>query len=78
VTLPDQRWRAEAACKGAPISLFFSDSNEAEAKAICAKCPVLTQCRSFFLQEEWNLDKWGVFGGLTPAERKEARAKGTI
>ena len=42
----------------------------AAAKAICAECPVRTQC---LMQALEYGDGHGIFGGLTPAERREVR-----
>lgn len=42
-------WRQKAACRGEPTSLFFS-ANSADyqrAHAICAKCPVRSECDDF-------------------------------
>lgn len=48
--------------------LFFGDGRNrghiAQAKAMCATCPVLEQCRSFGEQQEY-----GLYGGVTECER---------
>jgi WhiB family redox-sensing transcriptional regulator len=41
---------------------------EARAKAICARCPVRDPCRRHALAAE---EPYGVWGGLTEAERDE-------
>lgn len=48
--------------------LFFSEESAkriAKAKAICATCEIVQECL------ERGMDcEFGIFGGLTPAERK--------
>lgn len=67
------RWESRAACNGADANLFFPERGEskarvAEAKAICARCPVKDEC----LAEGLYLEH-GIWGGLTGKERKRAR-----
>ena len=48
--------------------LFFSEESakrQAQAKAICATCPMIDACLQLGMEMEF-----GIFGGLTPAERK--------
>jgi WhiB family redox-sensing transcriptional regulator len=64
----DTAWQAAGACRGADTRLFFpvNDDAAAEAKAICAGCPVVEECR------EWAIatrQRDGVWGGLTGIER---------
>lgn len=40
-----------------------------EAKALCARCPVLHDCRAHGIAHE----QWGVWGGLTETEREAIR-----
>jgi WhiB family transcriptional regulator, redox-sensing transcriptional regulator len=42
----NEAWRDRAACRGVDPSVFVRGRGEslAEAKAICATCPVTTQC----------------------------------
>ncbi|MFC4001892.1 WhiB family transcriptional regulator [Prauserella oleivorans] len=68
-------WRHRAACRDEDPELFFPVSDmgpgaqqTAEAKSICARCPVRDQCLSYALDN--GLD-FGVFGGLTERERRE-------
>lgn len=62
-------WTENVACTPEQHSLFFSElkSKVAKAKAICATCPVTAQCLDLAIR---NGDEFGIFGGLTPAERK--------
>ena len=72
-------WQVQAACRGAGVDLFFNPDaergkskrmREARAKAVCATCPVIKDCLS------WAMDvaePYGVWGGLTPDERRDLR-----
>lgn len=66
-----------AACKGVEAKVFFprghSENRYDEAKALCQTCTVRGGCLGLVLHLEDFEDKWGVYGGLTPAERKELR-----
>jgi WhiB family redox-sensing transcriptional regulator len=42
-------------------------SREQRAKAVCARCPVLDQCREHALRAR---EPYGVWGGMTEHERK--------
>lgn len=70
---PDTDWMQDARCRGvhAP-DLFFPapyDSKAiAEAKAVCAECPVRTECLNYALDTR-QAD--GIFGGLTWSERRK-------
>jgi hypothetical protein len=61
---------SDGACVGVDTEVFFSDSpNDIRlAKAICEGCPVKNMCL------EWAnaYAEFGIFGGLTPEERKES------
>jgi WhiB family redox-sensing transcriptional regulator len=61
-------WFDDAACRDADTDVFFptSDAHAAEAKAICAICPVREECLEFALEVR---PPDGVWGGLTPIER---------
>lgn len=66
-------WVEEAACLSSSPDVFFVErgAREAEAKRICASCPVLGPCR------EWGIDHelFGVWGGLSPWERAQVRRR---
>lgn len=68
-------WQYEAACQGLEAARFFSPDaergsrrrdREDAAKAICATCPVLAQCREHALSAR---EPYGVWGGMTEHER---------
>ena len=74
-------WQFFGACRDADASLFFHPPGERgstrrrrdyAAKAICATCPVLLLCRKQSLQLR---EPFGVWGGLTEAEREAWLAK---
>jgi WhiB family transcriptional regulator, redox-sensing transcriptional regulator len=65
----DSSWRKDAACIGADPDLFYPEGDKrkiAQARAICAQCPVIEECREFALKLR---DPFGIFGGTTPVER---------
>jgi WhiB family transcriptional regulator, redox-sensing transcriptional regulator len=68
-------WQLLARCRGADPSMFFHADGERglkrrrrerKAKAFCAGCPVLMQCREHSLAAQ---EPFGIWGGLTEAER---------
>lgn len=63
-------WHRHAACRTAPPSLFFPERGDptAPAKAICAKCPVLVECRAYALDAGPVLH--GIWGGMSGRERQ--------
>lgn len=73
---PTRNWREHAACAGMGVDLFFHPTFErgftrarrfAEARAVCARCPVTSQCREFALQVG---ERYGTWGGLDELERR--------
>lgn len=81
IAIPE--WTAAAACTTAP-DLFFPGPGrpdlERAAKAICATCPVATQCLEYALAYEagrgginTSYAAQGVWGGLNPGERNRLR-----
>lgn len=75
-------WQDDAACKGMPAEVFYPDVQEergvdtteafAEAKAICEACPVRETCQAESIA---NREPDGVWGGLTPLERRRVIRK---
>jgi WhiB family transcriptional regulator, redox-sensing transcriptional regulator len=68
----ERNCRSAAACRSADPELFFPISafgqplkQVAEAKAICACCPVRRQCLAFGLRT-WQVH--GIWGGMTAEE----------
>lgn len=67
-------WRAEAACRGHDVELFFPTRSDPStydaARAICSCCPVLTNCLEDHLAEQL-----GMWGGTSPPERVALRRR---
>jgi WhiB family transcriptional regulator, redox-sensing transcriptional regulator len=70
-------WRAEAACVGENLDIFFPLGDQAthhalsnQAKQVCARCPVMNVCRAWALRTS---PEFGIFGGLTAHERRLVR-----
>lgn len=70
-------WQERGACRGSNTELFFHPDFErghrredraSEAKALCARCPVLEQCRRHALAVQ---EPYGTWGGLDEIERRE-------
>lgn len=77
--LIDQRpdWFDRAACRGLGPDLFYPDTvgpNVGPAKAICAGCPVRQECLERGLDAS---EGFGVWGGLSPKERRPLRNRRT-
>ena len=68
-------WTIDAACADADPDLFFVDVGESadEAKAICSRCPVQTDCLDFALASH---ARFGIWGGMSSRQRRvEARRR---
>ena len=65
----DTGWMAEANCRGVDPAVFFVERGEPvyEAKALCRGCVVRDACLAY---AEANNIRHGVFGGMTPTERR--------
>ncbi|WP_441250456.1 WhiB family transcriptional regulator [Kitasatospora sp. McL0602] len=79
--LDDNPWHSGAACRRDEAGLFFAPSKEPtaarlareeQAKQVCARCPVLLECREHALAQP---EPYGVWGGLTAAERRVVLAR---
>jgi WhiB family transcriptional regulator, redox-sensing transcriptional regulator len=61
-------WAPSAACrKATPDHLFVRGAEQNKAKALCAGCPVRSECLAEALD---NQIEWGVWGGMTERERR--------
>jgi WhiB family transcriptional regulator, redox-sensing transcriptional regulator len=72
-------WRSAASCLLADPDLFFpisaagpSERQIAQAKKICAGCPVRQECLEFALS---NDQSYGIWGGMTPEDRQRDRRR---
>ncbi|GAB2750048.1 hypothetical protein GCM10027174_25730 [Salinifilum aidingensis] len=74
-------WRERAACRDEDPELFFPISEVGlgakqvdRAKAVCGRCPVASECLADALSN--GLD-FGIFGGMTPRERRSLSRRNT-
>lgn len=68
-TLP---WAAEAKCLEADPETFFPEKGGStrEAKRICARCTVRSECLEYALE---NDERFGIWGGLSERERRKLK-----
>jgi WhiB family redox-sensing transcriptional regulator len=68
-------WQYQGACRTLPSEMFFHPDGERgprrrnrenAAKAICAACPVIVQCREHALAVQ---EPYGIWGGLSEEDR---------
>lgn len=74
-------WQSSAACVGEMGSAFYPPlrperkivrlNRENRAKAVCASCPVRSECLEHALNGD---ERYGIWGGLTYRERRLAAA----
>jgi WhiB family redox-sensing transcriptional regulator len=72
------RWRVHALCQGLGADLFFpigeigaeAVAQVEAAKEVCDVCPVKEPCLEYSLATN---QEFGVWGGLTPDERRRVR-----
>jgi WhiB family transcriptional regulator, redox-sensing transcriptional regulator len=76
-----QPWEEQAACKDTSIELWFGEEHPfgvtkafrtkeqtERAKAICARCPVLDDCREWVMEVQLP---FGIVAAMTEVERKQ-------
>ena len=71
VPITDERpWVVFAACRDADPDLFFPAGREEElrALAVCASCPVRSECLDYALEAG---ERFGIWGGLTEKKRRK-------
>lgn len=80
IVLPNEgEWMLESACLGVATSVMFPEPgkgtpyDDTAAKALCAKCPVRDECLEYALAWPEASDRYGIFGGMNPAERRRVR-----
>ena len=68
-------WQYEGSCRTMPSEMFFHPDGEQgprrrnrenAAKAVCASCPVIQQCRAHALAVQ---EPYGIWGGLSEDDR---------
>ncbi|SEB62785.1 WhiB family transcriptional regulator [Rhodococcus koreensis] len=67
-------WQLRADCRTHDVSIFFDREDDAaqsaKARAVCAQCPVLEQCREYAIDAG---EPHGIWGGLSARERNRQR-----
>lgn len=81
----DRTWQPVALCRGNHSHLFFPPSTaerkeererrEIRAKSICKICPVNGDCLEYALTIR---EPYGIWGGLTEAERRLQLARSAV
>ena len=68
-------WHELAACRGQDQAVFFPERGEstAAAKAVCAGCPVVGECRSFAESQVPRVV--GVWAGLSTEEWRRGKSR---
>ena len=78
-------WYEHAACKGQDINIFYDSTIKGvtrphnKALGFCngtneqPACPVREQCLEFALSFPLEYDQYGIFGGMTGAQRRRLR-----
>lgn len=72
-------WRHRAKCRGVDPELFFPVGTSGpaqlqigEAKAVCRRCPVVSECLAWALESGQDD---GVWGGLDETERRKLKRR---
>ena len=74
-------WRDHAQCIGTDGDVFFPNAplgniaTWSAARSLCAECSVRDDCLAMALSHPINEDRWGMFGGMTPSERRIYRRR---
>lgn len=70
-------WMRWASCAETDPDIFHPEDGNAaqaeQAKSVCRRCPVRDQCLAYALD---NNEEHGVWGGLSPKERRRLRGLG--
>ena len=74
-----EHWRNRAACQGLPSEWFFpergGEKSYEQGKEVCRMCTVRRPCLELANDFVSSGDRYGLFGGLTPQERKIQRCE---
>lgn len=70
-----REWVDHALCAEVDSEMFFPHKGESnkEAKELCARCPVISECREYAINYPTRLE--GIWGGLSEIERRKPRKK---
>lgn len=66
----NEPWMQDAACASVDPELWFPErgGNNEEARAICARCPVVAECREYALR---NKERYGLWGNTSEKDRRK-------
>jgi len=74
---PRHGWQDQALCREVDPELYFpgkgAKDQARKARAVCGWCRVCAECRAYALEDVTLTE--GIFGGMTPTERRRARRK---
>jgi len=67
-------WQERALCQQTDPEAFFPEKGRSprEAKRICARCEVTTECLAYALGHD---ERFGVWGGLSAGERRKLKRR---
>lgn len=67
-------WQERALCSQTDPEAFFPDKGGStkDAKRICGRCEVKTECLEYALRRD---ERWGVWGGLSERERRKLKRR---
>lgn len=78
----DTTWRVAALCQGDDAESFFAPGHlerreerlvrEANARALCGRCPVREECLRYALESG---EQHGIWGGLNELQRSHLRRR---
>lgn len=85
--MPAPDWLDQARCAGRPLEVFFPTASAKEtknragtwtrARAVCNLCPVRAECLAWAMKLETSDNlRFGMYGGLTPKQRRRLHARG--
>ena len=83
VLLRPYEWRYDAACRDhdpelwltKPAGSYWGCEWQATVVRVCQGCPVRRECLEDALAAEGrDQTRWGIFGGLTPQQRRQLAA----
>lgn len=68
----DERWQDRSLCAQTDPEAFFPEKGGStrEAKKICQRCPVRTECLEYALAHD---ERFGIWGGLSERERRRLK-----
>jgi WhiB family redox-sensing transcriptional regulator len=68
----DEKWQDRALCAQTDPEAFFPEKGGStrEAKKICQRCPVRSECLEYALAHD---ERFGIWGGLSERERRRLK-----